>query len=802
MGNYKIDEFKNDNVTCMKDYSIFSKVNNRGEISNNLIALKTANISIYICFYLKILNVKKRKEFQKLLENKMQFNFLEYPYKIEEEFSNKLKLDNGIAKNRALLDNLLSIFVCLNKKIPILLCGKSGLSKTLSLSLLSQEIKGIYSRNEFFKKYPGLFIIPYKGSLLSKPFEIKNIFKKAKELNEKQKNSKNKNLIVILIDKIDLIEKSPYNPLKLIISELEENQELGFIGISNQPLELLKLEQLKINIILVQEPELQDLIMTAMAISNDINKKLDNNSDYKLLIKNLSKSYFDYKNYMEKNCLINYDFHGIIDFYNLIKIIARKIENKEKEKSLEKITIESIERNFGGLDLKQKEGKIMTSINKFKEIFYFNQNILFKNINNKNKYDILSCIKNNLEDENGRHLILINNNSKIETLIELILKSLKKNYRFILGSKLEKDKNNEYYLEKTMNIISHMKNDQIIILKNLENIYSRFDELFNKNFYQIENSEYTRIFIDSSTFERHIVNKNFRCIILLEKNEIDKFNKSFLNRFEKHLISFESLLSEKLNILANEIYLKIKQISINNNNSFLINIDIEEIRCLLLNLSLKYNDIENHLIEIYELIIPTFTRENVLNSYFDKDKKINKNFNLSKIYEKNNYLNIYKYLELITRNKLMVYTFSLFENQIFSENNLKIINNNFFGIISNNTIFEYKFNRQLSEDLLKNNIILFNENKNNNLFIIRFRLIDVTYLNYVKRLINEFVDINKDNAKKIILFIIHLENCDSKNKNAISSKKLIEDYYSYFFSFISEYHQITIDNLFSNDFTK
>ena len=165
-------------------------------------------------------------------------------------------------------------------------------------------MKGIYSKNEFFKKYPGLFIIPYKGSLLSKPFEIKYIFRKAKELNEIQKNSKNKKLVVILIDKIDILEKSPYNPLKEIISELDESQEFGFVGISNQPLEIFKLDKLNINIIYIQEPELEDLILTAMTISHDIHKELDNNNDYKLLIKNLAKTYLDYKNYMKKNFLM------------------------------------------------------------------------------------------------------------------------------------------------------------------------------------------------------------------------------------------------------------------------------------------------------------------------------------------------------------------------------------------------------------------------------------------------------------------------------------------------------------------
>ena len=55
---------------------------------------------------------------------------------------------------------------------------------------------------------------------------------------------------------------------------------------------------------------------------------------------------------------------------------------------------------------------------------------------------------------------------------------------------------------------------------------------------------------------------------------------------------------------------------------FLVNINIEEIRCLLLYLSSVYeDDVENHIIEIYKLLVPTFTQESILNAIFSQQKK-------------------------------------------------------------------------------------------------------------------------------------------------------------------------------------
>ena len=795
-------EFKEPNYACIKDISIFSEIRDDTDKRENLIVLKAANLALFMCYYLRIMNNEKRIELANIIEQILKFDFLEYPRKLQNELADSLNLDGGIAKNRALLDNIFTLFVCLNNNIPIFICGKAGCSKSLSFSLLFQAMKGEYSKSELFKKYPSLYVTSYQGSLTSSSEEIKTIFNRAKKVLSKQKKSEKKNLSVILFDELGLAEISPNNPLKVLHSELDDKNEVGFVGISNWTLDASKMNRgIHLSI---QEPDENDLTYTALTIGKNIFEEIEI-ENYKKLIENLTKSYFEYKNFLKNKCISNYNFHGLRDFYNLIKITSREIKNNVDNKPLEKIAMESIERNFGGLEFNLEGNSILSSTRKFKEIFSKIQNNFVEDVY---KYDIFSCVNKNLENDYNRYLLIITNKTKNETLIEFILKKLKKEYRFIQGSKLKEDQNEDYVLEKTWSIISYMENGEIIILKDLEIIYPKFYDLFNQNFQKYGDSNYARIVLDSTTNERRVVNKNFRCIVLLEQKDVEEQDPPFLNRFEKHLMSFGYLLTEQQNILAKSIYNEFKDLAIIPENKDLlplyVNINIEEIRCILLNIaSLNDDNIENHINDMLTLLVPTFTQENILNALFSPQKKYIKKDELIKIYEENSHTNIYKFLQNVKENRLMIYTFSPYYKDIFTEDNMVECVNEKYGIISKQNTVEIIFNRKLSEKMLNYFFQLYYEKENYNLFIIHFDLKDSKFLKYIKYQLDEFHKNNKENEKKIYLFIIHIDknyghemhdDDNEENPNNLTVENL-EKYHSYFFSFLSEYQQITIDNL-------
>ena len=785
-------EFKTADFSFLKDDSIFVEGLSDEAKVENIIFLKSANLSLFMCYYLRIINPEKREKLAFEISQLLKFDFLDYPLQLEKELADNINLEKGIAKNRALLDNLFSLFVCLNNKVPVFICGKAGCSKSLSFSLLNEAMKGEHSKKELFRKYPSIYLTSYQGSLTSSSNEIETVFKIAKK---KIKND-NKNLSVILFDEMGLAEISPNNPLKVIHSELDGNQQVGFVGISNWTLDASKMNR-GIHLS-VQEPGLDDLILTSNTIATDIYDDIRIINTYKTLIENLTKSYYEYKEYLKIYYKSNYDFHGARDFYFLIKIAAYLLKINDKSRTLENIAMESIERNFGGLELDKEGDKIWMSTTKFKQIFSKIQNNYIENIE---KYDIFSCIKNNLENKNNRYLLLITSKTKNDTLIEHILKKLQKTYRFMQGSKLKEDQNENYVLQKAWSIISSMENGEIIILKDMEIVYPKFYDLFNKNFQRFGSDHFARIVLDSTKNERHIVHKNFRCIILLDQSEVEEQDTPFLNRFEKHIMSFRYLLTEKQNHIADELYQEIIDLTTIPNEKekikykpMLVNINEEEIRALILDLSMKIDDIEKKIEQIYKVLIPTFTQENILNSLFSPQKKYIKKEDLIKIYEENTHTNIYKFLETIENNKLMIYTFSPNNIDVFSEKKNVTINNKKFGILTKNNTVEIIFNNKLSENMLTYFFQLYYEKNNFNLFIIHFKVRDTKYLKYIKFRLDDFLKENKEKEKKIFLFIIHIEKNYNKD-NFSKSIEYLEKYHSYFFSFLSEYKQITIDSL-------
>ena len=88
-----------------------------------------------------------------------------------------------------------------------------------------------------------------------------------------------------------------------------------------------------------------------------------------------------------------------------------KLDNNsedENNKLLNQICINSIERNFGGIE---------NSIGEFKSYFFEGYENDLNNINHdKNRYNVLKCIEDNINDENSRYL-LVAFESSIETYL-------------------------------------------------------------------------------------------------------------------------------------------------------------------------------------------------------------------------------------------------------------------------------------------------------------------------------------------------------------------------------------------------
>jgi hypothetical protein len=138
------------------------------------------------------------------------------------------------------------------------------------------------------------------------------------------------------------------------------------------------------------------------------------------------------------------DFHGTRDFYNLIKLLTIKTRSSKfnDTEALYKQALNAIDRNFSGLRGDEREFKPLRRI--FKE--EYNQDEL-------PGFNIYECLKDNILDNDSRYLLLISNGAISTFLLETVLKELKKDSLFYLGSKLKDDISKREYSYNMLNKI-------------------------------------------------------------------------------------------------------------------------------------------------------------------------------------------------------------------------------------------------------------------------------------------------------------------------------------------------------------
>ena len=833
--NYFVNYLSKESEFCNKYTSLKEKF------------IDSINLTTYLCYYLRLSEKDLRKKLQNDLTKMFGKDFLDVPMREESYIAEQfiIEKEKGIALNRALRENLFTLFVCTVNSVPLIICGKPGTGKSLSVNSLYSSMKGIYSKSKLFRQYKQLYISSYQGSETSTSQGIKEAFARARApLIKLERENKEQNIISMLFfDEMGLAEKSKNNPLKAIHSELEYDQnkyKIAIVGISNWKLDASKMNRALY--LSVPDPDNEDLIDTSTAIAQSVDSSLANN--YNELFIALANTYYHYKEKV-KSSKSEGDFHGNRDFYHLIKNaiyqlirIKDKINSANKSHILTTIGLRSLERNFGGLP---------DSINNIKAIFAEKFNEFTENT----EYNVLQCVKDNLEDYNSRFLLLVSKSSISPYLVSYILDSLKKNYIFLVGSNLKDDiklaEKGGGYSESLLNKIQfQMCNDSVLVLKNLEIIYPSLYDLFNQNYTKMGDKQFSKIAFANAKSSSE-VNRKFRTIVLVSQEQIDqkKEDPPFLHRFEKHIISIENFLSEEYVEIGKKIFSDIEKISTFNKNKkliidlghVLINCGLEEIEGLIYKI---INDKKNAeflqdktkkekedfiVEEVYKVIVPTFCQDiiaSVKYSGFEARNRPHANI-IYDIYRKSARNNFEHFLKDSTKSKAIIFTFSntsgeLLNNRILGKNNIEYSSET----IKENMIDSIKSEKQI--EIIMND---YYGDNSQNLLVFKFREKDLDKMNHISYLINNYEsklrkqrdqeenendnfeeeniniinDINEINTNnevsiKKIVFIVHFSRkMKSKNQNA-NNEIYVRNMVS---NLDQSYYQLFIDNLHGKD---
>ena len=510
------------------------------------ITIRAIVLALTHCYIYRFSSKATRKELidkcvEVMKENGLKLSdkkFKKYCNDEQEDYLYRMNLPKGIALNSALKENVFTALVCIVNKIPCFICGKPGCSKTLTVQLLSTNLRGVDSIEPFFRTLPEVYVITFQGSESSTSEGIEKAFEKARALLAK--NADRLILPLVVFDEMGLAELSPNNPLKVLHSLLEPDKaEVAFVGISNWRLDASKMN--RVVFLARPDPDLEDLELTAISIHQSYSEQ--SNDENEKLMRHLARVYFEYKKKVLKKTKEFADFHGTRDFYYLIKYVTQEIlslKSKSQREILEKIKI-GFERNFSGRDGSARAIQVF-----------------FKNIYNRPEFNldpisVLNLIEHNLKDKTARYLMVITRGAA-SYILEKHFNKLIQNKITLVGSKFPADINTDEYSFRVLSeVILYMEKGWTLVMEGLDNIYGSLFDLFNQNFSIIGKRKNCRIALGSVANPMCGVADDFRCIVLVDESEVPEMEPPFLNRFEKYVLNFENIMTPNQLELAEKL---------------------------------------------------------------------------------------------------------------------------------------------------------------------------------------------------------------------------------------------------------
>jgi hypothetical protein len=219
-------------------------------------------------------------------------------------------------------------------------------------------------------------------------------------------------------------------------------------------------------------------------------------------------------------------------------------------------------------------------------------------------------------------------------------------------------------------------------------------DLFNQNFTVMSDKNYSRLAVGSNTNTFAYVNKEFRCIVNVETSKLDEEEAPFLNRFEKHIMSFAYLMDEELIREAERIKTNIDKFFKWNKETFkainydlsklMINCGKEEIQALVYHANKegkKKDELNDYVLEKIAMTLPQDILVNLKIAGTSQTENLQK---ILELYKKGEHSNFAKFLEKVKSQKNIVYTFTRYLEEIFDDNFQ--INNSLAGVIKKENI--------------------------------------------------------------------------------------------------------------------
>lgn len=308
------------------------------------IKLRALFVALAVVYYFR-LNSTCREKFAKDMQqfrthDDWKMSHIRFQTALTDELDwtiNNMTVPPGIAKTEALKENVFATVVCTMARIPLIIVGQPGSSKTLSFKIVSMNLLGQGSPNAVFRNCEVFKTLDphfYQCSRKSTSVEIETVFQQAIKRQASLNELSSDKLSVVMMDEAGLPERS-HESLKVLHYYLDD-QKVAFVGISNHILDAAKMNRA----VSLFRPDLcqEDVEVLAKGCLLTYSEPMrDRDANY---VRGFSHSYLEVMN--DARIHVN-TFFGLRDFIHFCAYLRRSQESLTPQ-----LVISALERNFNG----------------------------------------------------------------------------------------------------------------------------------------------------------------------------------------------------------------------------------------------------------------------------------------------------------------------------------------------------------------------------------------------------------------------------------------------------------------------
>ena len=430
-----------------------------------------------------------------------------------------------------------------------MIVGPPGCSKTLAVSIVTDNANGEESPSLFYRKFARVQPFHYQCSKSSTSNEVASVFHRAIQRQSKVTKSAPMQCLVFMGEAgLPEEEKESLKVLHYLLEgHMSASPEVGFVCITNHILDAAKSNRCVC--LLRPEPDKEELMYIAMGVLCQKHQSDESNILF-IRVEMQMMTAEEFSSIM-CNCYLNLiqnkvqfrwfvQFFGLRDFLHALRFIRRNASLRESVLNISvEILLNALERNFNGVN-NENFSNVCAS---FLVNFMTDKRCTEENLNKFLHHPVtvlhnsLSEIHpNNASRYNLPRYKMIIDNTNDDSVMRLLRMSgiLDSSHSFYMLSGMKDGSEMEQ-----LNLISRVKysaqQGASVVMSQVEEISECFYDLFNQHFSEFSKDGQVSYFANiaiGGISRPCIIHPSFQCIVHVESNQLDDIPAPFLNRFE------------------------------------------------------------------------------------------------------------------------------------------------------------------------------------------------------------------------------------------------------------------------------